>query len=200
VAAAVLVTLVVAAVLVFGVVRPPPLDDLDPAPGDVPGIAWMRFDDEPCLVVLQAGAEPTTPWCTSQGGEVVAWTDDGVVVRTWAEGQDETLTTVDPDDGTVVDTAPAPFGGPPGSDVTTSRSADDVLEVRAGDQLLWRVEASSAYEITQGWLNPDGDVVALQDSGGRLLVVPADGSSPPRVWAEDVEPWTWLVWEGTTLA
>jgi hypothetical protein len=82
--------------------------------------------------------------------------------------------------------------------VTTSRvGGGDDLEVRLDDgTVLWRTAAHDSYRISGGWPSPDGQFVTLLDDAERLLIVPADGSQEPRIWAEDVDGWYQLVWQG----
>src|SRR5690606_19234959 len=135
------------------------------------------------------------PWCTDDHVELLGWDDEGVLVRGYGPG-DPVAQVVDPDGGTVLDTRAALDGTrtPPTADaITSSRrtSTGDELEVRSVDgDLLWRVDAPNGYEVTGGWANPGGDVVALVDSADRLLLVPADGAAEPRIWAEDVTSWS----------
>jgi hypothetical protein len=201
-AAALLAVIVVALVLILGVVRPPPLAALD-EPSFDGAVAYVAWDREPCLHVLAADGARSEVRCDPQLGELLAWPETGIVLRSW-RGDRPQLETVDPQTGTVVDRVDAaePEGdgwwpvsdlGPAGPD------RDGRLEVRYRGTAVWSVEAHGDYEVTAGWGSPDGRWVALQDSADRLLLVPADGSAAPAVWAEDVEGYSPLVWRGDSL-
>ncbi|MEX1176937.1 MAG: hypothetical protein WEB09_00615 [Nitriliruptor sp.] len=201
VAAGVVATAVVAAVLAFGVVQPPQLDPLEDPSFDG-AVAYLSWRDEPCVTTVAPDGAQDEVWC-DRGGELVAWTDAGLVVRSWEP--DGTLLRIDPATGDEL-------GGPdleaigdrhtsPRPDVVGPAAAgrDGELEVRLDGRTLWSVEADERYEVTGGWRSPDGAWVALLDSADRLLLVPADGSAPPVVWSEDVEPHVDLVWRGTQV-
>jgi hypothetical protein len=199
VAAAVLATVVVGLVLVFGVVRPPALEALtDP---DFDGaVAVVTWDREPCLRVVGPDGGVSEVRCDGELGELVAWTEEGIVLRTW-RGAGPELETVDArtgetiarrDDGDDASAWPEP-------DVDAARVEDGRLLVRDGSTELWSVAARGGYEVLAGWTSPDGRWVALQDAADRLLLVPADGSAAPVVWAEDIEGHSPIVWRGDTL-
>jgi len=207
VAAAVLVLVVVAIVLLFGVVRPPALPALSDAPTPAPpaAVAWSAWErDGSCVTAAWPdGRVDEELHCESDGGEVVAWTQEGIVLTTWrGAGSEEVV--VDPATGEVVDwrtvepdgDPPEPVGGPSGAVHTERR--DGVLVVTDDrHRVLWEVEAADAYEVTSGARSRDGGWYAMVDSAERLLVVPADGSASPRVWAEGVPRWQRVVWQGT---
>ncbi|HSK23124.1 MAG TPA: hypothetical protein VK906_08115 [Egicoccus sp.] len=202
VAAAVLVVVTVVLVVVFGVQRPPELATLAAQPSDGPStaVAWMAWDgDEACVNIARPSGEVTTPWCSAAGGEVVRWSDGDLVVRTWETG--ERLRTLDPDDGRATGWLAAerdPAGHDPIPDAAWSERDDGTLTVReiGSDRVLWQVEAPERYTVQSSALSADGAWIAMVDSAGRLLVVPADGSAPPRVWADEVPAWPAPVWEG----
>jgi hypothetical protein len=145
-------------------------------------------------------------------GRVVAWTADGILVEEWSRGMDQ-LTAVDPVSG-ASSTVPGTelwrdledgVGDPllppaPWVDRADGRITVRLPEDPDGDHLdapvLWEGEAPSNYDIEAAVPAPDGSVVALADNAGRLLVVPTDGSSPPRVWTEQVPRYTEYVWQG----
>jgi hypothetical protein len=197
VAAAVVVVLVVGLVLLFGVVRPPVLAPLTDPRFDG-AVAFTEWDREACVTVLEADGTREQVWCDEFGGELVAWAEEGLVVRTWP-GDREELVTIDPASGEVLGSVGghADEGYWREPEVRPGRARDGRLEVRHDGVVLWSTEADDRYEVTAGWLSPDGAWVALQDSAERLLVVPTDGSAPPSVWADDVEPYATLVWRGT---
>jgi hypothetical protein len=195
VAAAVLAAVVVTLVLVFGIVRPPQLAALDD-PGFDEAVALVTWDDEPCLVVVGADGSSSVVRCDDQLGDLIAWTDEGIVLESWG-ASGPSLVTVDATTGeTIARGAGDADGMWPEPDIDAAWVEDGRLVVRDGSTELWSVAASGSYEVTAGWTSPDGRWVALQDSADRLLLVPADGSREPVVWAEAVETYTPLVWRG----
>lgn len=206
VAAAVVAVVAVGLVLVFGVTRPPQLAATGDDPALVPTAAiaihgWR--DGESCVRVVAPDGATHEAWCHEDGGELLGWSDDGIVVRSYGR-HDEVELVLDPETGEVVSSAGArPERGTTarydGVTLTTSRASGSSgdLEVRLPDgTVLWRVDAPDSYDVTGGWRSPDGDQVALLDAAGRLLVVPADGSQPPRIWAEGFGPWDEVAWQG----
>jgi YD repeat-containing protein len=202
VAAGIVATVIVALVLLVGVVRPPPLEPFtDPSFDGAAAVAsWER---DWCVSVIDADGARTQVRCDQQGGELVGWTDEGIVVRTWV-GDREQETTLDPTSGEVVVTVDRPDaeleGWWPEPDLPSVGARDGRLEVRHDGEVLWSVDADEPYEVTAGWESPDGRWVALQDSAERLLLVPTDGSAPPAVWAEGVEPYATVVWRGAVTS
>lgn len=202
--AAVLVVVVVALVLIFGVARPPELaamaDQPDPAPPA--SVAWTRWDDGfACVDTLTPDGMVAEVACELEGGQILAWDADGIALWVW--GPREMIEVLDPATGEVVDTLAASGQrldeGP--MDALRVRHDDGTLTVHLRDtgEMLWEVDAHQNYRVRAGARSPDGDWVAMFDSAGRLLVVPADGSMAPRVWHETEEHWQAPVWEGSPL-
>jgi hypothetical protein len=204
IAAGVLVLFVVGAVLVFGVQRPPSLDTVADTTDPVPAasIAYLaERPDRSCVEIVRPDGTTTGPWCDRQSGELIGWTDEGLLLRHW-DGT-ETVRILDPETGEVVGRARdrawrEPYDHP----VVWTEHRDGELTVRLDedDTELWRVEVTDRYEIRTSATSADGAWVAMVDSADRLLLVPADGSAPPRVWNTDVASWQWPVWEGTSWA
>lgn len=205
-AAATLVVVVIALVLVFGIARPPALATLaeEPEPALTASLAWSQWEDGgACLYVVAPSGEARQVGCDYDGEELVAWTDDGIAMLVW--GPRDGLELIDPDTGEVADTVA--FAGHPeewfdhAGGAVGSRTVDGTLTVtlRDSDVELWRVDAPETYGVNDGFLSPDGEWVVLVDRAGRLLLVPADGSSQPRVWHEVEQTWVRPVWEGTAL-
>jgi len=200
VAAALLVVVTVVLVVVFGMQRPPSLATLadDPVDGPSAAVAWMAWErGEACVGVARPSGVVTAPWCSPAGGEVVRFSGDEIVVRTWEAG--ERLRTIDLDDGRPTGWLPAEddLAVDPVPDAVWPERDDRGLTLReiGSDRVLWRVEAPERYTIDSSAHSPDGAWILMVDSAGRLLVVPADASAPPRVWAEDVPAWPVPVWE-----
>jgi hypothetical protein len=195
IAAAVLAVAVVGLVLAFGVVRPPALEPLTD-PGFDGAVALVTWDREACLVVVGPDGASSQVRCDDDLGELVAWTDEGIVLRTW-RGAGPELETVDATTGeTVARREDTDELGWPDPDVDGARVVDGRLVVRDGGTELWSVAARGSYEVVGGWTSPDERWVALRDTADRLLLVPADGSSDPVVWADDLDPYAPLVWRG----
>lgn len=211
VGAAVLIVAVVAAVLVFGVQRPPRLDEV--APGEAPeapaALAWAAWTGSSnCVHVVDPSGQVRVVTCAREGFELIGWDDRGIVLLHWL-GSGERVETIDPDTGEVIATRTVRevdldgvfdegFGG--GDSVVLSRWRDGILTVvkdGPGGYVLWAVEAPEAYRVEQGSLAPDGGVIAGVDSAGRLLLFDAAGEVPPRVWNDDTPPWSRLVWQGS---
>jgi hypothetical protein len=203
VAAGVLVLAVVAAVLLFGVDRPPSLawvaDEPDPAPPA--GVAWMGWhENESCVSVARPSGEVERVWCDRAGGELVGWPEPGLLqLRTWEDG--DVTRTIDAETGEVVGRIAGPeegWLGPEQAVWTQHRDGRLTVRLQTDDSVLWETAAPERYDVHASALSTDGDWVAMIDAAERLLVVPADGSAPPRVWAADVDSWEPPVWEGTS--
>lgn len=208
-AAGLLLVVVVGLVLLFGIARPPALPSLADQPDPAPpaAVAWNSFDrdDGPCLYVARPDGTTESLACNLEG-EVWAWDDDGIAV--FAYGPRDQLEIIDPVTGEVVDRrevddvdgSERPVPSPDG--IISSRHSDGTLTVTRDDtrDVIWEVDAPEGYRVGQGAVSPDGVWVAMFDSAERLLLVPADGSTDPRVWAEDTTEWQIPLWEGTPLS
>lgn len=204
--AALLLIVATVLVLVFGIARPPALPSLADVPDPAPpaAVAWTSFDpdDGPCLHVARPDGTTEVLEC-SLDGEVWAWGDDGIAVFTY-RARDE-LEIIDPATGEVIERREVDREErsrlSPGGTVS-SRHGDGSVTVTRDDtrEVLWEVDAPEGYRVGQGAVSPDGNWVAMFDSAERLLVIPADGSAEPRVWAEGTTEWNTPVWEGTPLS
>jgi hypothetical protein len=204
VAAAVLVVVVVVLVLLFGIARPPELATVQETPDPSPeaSIAWSQWEDgDTCIHTADPQGATTEVGCGYEGQELVAWTEEGIIVLVW--GPREVAEAIDPATGEVVgqlDREPGEWFEPGGGAVH-SRHVDGTLTVtlRESGAVLWQVDAPENYSVDDGVLSPDGRFVVLVDRSERLLLVPADGSAEPRVWAEVEESWVRPVWEGSAV-
>ena|SRR6056297_1972797 len=205
VAAAVLVVAVVVLVLLFGVARPPQLATVQEAPAPSPGasVAWSQWEaGGSCLHTVDPQGARTEVGCGYEGQDLVAWTDEGIVLLVW--GPRSAGEIIDPDTGEVVGRIDAEAEDRrlgPQVGAVRSRYLDGTLTVTLADSgvELWQVEAPENYDVNEGVLSPDGAWVAMVDRSERLLLVPADGSVEPRVWAEVGDGWVRPVWEGSAL-
>lgn len=197
--AAALVVVVVGAVLLFGVDRPPSVASLDDEPSPAPSaaIAWTAERGErSCARVAWPDGGVTEPRCERGGGEVTGWTDDGLVMRRWDEDQ---ARIIDPRTGETLGRTSGTWDHAGGTDVvwTEFRDGELVVRLEEDDTELWRVASSERYDIHTSARSADGRWVALVDVAERLLVVPSDGSAAPRQWASGVHQWQRPQWEGT---
>ncbi|MFA9446507.1 hypothetical protein [Egicoccus sp. AB-alg6-2] len=201
--AASVVVVTVALVLVFGVQRPPALERVADVPSPTPPteVAWTAWKDTgTCVHVARPDGGVDEPWCGTGSVEIDGFAEDAVVVRRWDGGR--RLVRVDLVTGAATETAddedhdPLPAGE---RDAIEVERLDGQLVVRNGasGRELWRTRAPESYAIQASVRSPDGDWLLLVDTARRLLVVPADGSVAPRVWAEDVPAWRAPVWRGS---
>lgn len=202
IAAAVLVVTVVGIVLLFGVKRPPALPLLSESPDPAPSaaIAWADSgNDELCIHVARPDGTVTQVRCDPQGGQLLGWPDDDRIVIARHDGRGS-VADIDPATGEVIAVRAQDAGaeppGPPPADAVISYREDAALVVEHDGTELWRVTAPEGYDVHSSSVSPDARFIAMTDTADRLLVVPADGSHPPRIWADDVESWTIPVWEG----
>jgi hypothetical protein len=201
VAAAVLVLLVVGAVVLFGVDRPPSVASLaeEPDPAPTAAVAWTAQEGErTCVRIAWPDGRTTEPRCATDGGEVVGWTSDGVLLRRW---DDDQVRVLDPRSGALLGRGPQDRLTPTHEDAavwTEHRDGELIVRSQADDTELWRVPAPDRYTIRSSSRSADGGWVAMIDSAERLLVVAADGSVAPREWAAGGPAWQPPVWEGAT--
>src|SRR5690606_30023731 len=101
--AGLLVVLVVAAVIVVGVERPPAVRSLaeDPDPAPPAAVAWtVPRGEQQCLRVAHPDGAVSEPWCAAADGELIGWSDEGFLVRRWSPQDD--LLVLDPRTGDVL--------------------------------------------------------------------------------------------------
>lgn len=207
-AAAALIALVAGLVLAFGVERPPRLQTI--AEGGVTppgGVALLQWDDRgECLAIhaIRPDGTAAASGCDSSLEGIVGWTPEGIVVTAWLD-DGQVLRTYDPQSLAMVSSVASSKGSAsaPGGDIGTETSSDGVMTVYWGADyhVLWRVDAPANYRVESGTRSPDGRWFVLTDTAGRLLLVPADGTSSPLVWVTGLgtRPWPGPVWEGTPV-
>ena len=204
-AAAAVIVATVVVVLVFGVNRPPTLEPLAAGP-DAPseGLARITWREvAACLEVFTFVEGRTEVTCELDGGEILGWEDDVIALRTWSQVGEELLLIgrdgevrsrrlLSPEESQRLPLTP--YAGAR----TSYRDGRLTVTVAATDTVAWEVEVASNYRVEVNALSADGRWLAMVDTASRLLVVPADGSAPPRVWVEDLgNAWDAIVWEGT---
>lgn len=198
VVAAVLVVAVVTAVLVVGVTRPPALEPLADHPDEAPteALAWLgRSAGDNCLGVARTDGTDTRPFCDDTHAGLAGWVDgDTVLLTSWSP--DARGLEVDVRDGTVRGSRPGTGQSGPTDvrELTVTREGEDLLVLGADGTELWRVTIPDTYRINRSSIAPDGTHAAFVDNADRLLVVPTDGTAPPRVWAQDVTSHPDLAW------
>jgi len=206
VAAAVVALVTVGVVLRFGLVSPPELMAVDDATRPAHALAVLSYRDASrgqCLDVVDPDGTVREVRCTLDGvGPLLAWDERGIVVVRYASFG-ERLEFIDPDTGAVASTSafdPRAMELVRWSTAVETERAGRTLIVRdERRQVLWTVEAPDNYWIHASVRDPDTGTVALLDSAGRLLVLPA-GAAEPRVWVADVGPrYGEIVWQGTPL-
>lgn len=204
-AAVAVVVVVVAVVVTLGVERPPPVAALgDGALVPSSGVATTRWDGgQTCLETIAVDGSRQQVWCTRDGVDLVAWTDEGLVVQRWEE-RGLTLEVLDLTDGSSLRTVAISardeqrlleqLDGPPPA--RTSWSAGELTVSSRDGTVLWRTAAPERYDLFTLTPSPDARLLAGVDRAGRLLVLDATGEQDPVVWTDGLEPWSRLVWEG----
>jgi len=198
IAAGALVLVVVAAVVTFGVVRPPDLDSITQGPPVTGAVAWTQWEGERmCLMAATPDGEVTSVRCDRDYADLVAWTDEGIIIHRWSGTGSEVV--LDPVSGQVIVSRPIPDDEQPiyAGDAITSYHEDGMLIVEdldTGDE-LWRISIASVYSVYGGTASPDGRWIAAGDSSRRLLVFDRESDAGPRVWATDVDAGWMVVWQ-----
>lgn len=195
--AAVLVVTALVAVLVFGLVPYPDLPSImtQPDPPVTARLAVISYDGaSPCLSVVDGEGGQREVGCGSRyGGSGLRWRSDEEVSLFSPSGLGSLLV-VDVRTGTTRTVADDTVPDDPGGDRrygTLSTSAEDGtshVEVQRPDgtqERLLSLDGPERYGLWQPLWSDDGDWVIVQDSVGRVLVVPADGGQA-RLWVQDL--------------
>lgn len=199
VAAGALVVATVAAVMLFGVVRPPALATIgDGAPPAA--VAWSQWDaDRQCIMAASTSGEVTSVVCDRDYADLVAWTDEGIVAHRWQASGSEVV--LDPATGAVLDRRPIPEDREPvytdNAITTYHEDGMRIVEDAETRQVLWRVEIASVYDVYGGTVSPDGRWIAAGDSARRLLLFDRNSDQGPMLWASDVDAGWNVIWQGS---
>ncbi len=204
VAAAAVVVVVVGVVVAFGIAPYPDVPRLadQPDPPVTSQLAYLVYDErEPCLHVVDGrGVDREVRCGTDVEAGAPTWLDDGHVELHRYRFGDEVVT-IDVATGELTDTRPATEGekAPPvfGSDerddgarvATTGTGSTARVEVRtaAGETTtVLELDGPDGYRLEDPRWTGDGDWIVVRDTGGRVLVLGADGTPSPRVWVTDV--------------
>lgn len=198
-AAAAVVVIVVGGVMLFGVIRPPSLPSVAemPEPMVTAQIALLDYgEDGPCLLVAGAEGRAREVGCGgSFEGFDLRWVDEERVAlhSPRVDPAGDSLTIVDvTTGGVVVAEANDDAQSPAERDVGLRTGDDDGLvwvERTGADGSVARLlelAATDPYALYGPRLSADERWLVVQDNADRILIAPADGSGPPRVWLEDV--------------
>lgn len=213
VAAASVLVVVTVIIFIFGVIPLPDFPSLAEQPDpSIPGtVAYVAFDDDPCLVTVPASGRGVVEWvwCGRQYVEFPSWTADGLLVVVDYTAQPSYLL-IDPTTGTAVDRipqdgqpgepVPLPYPStvrqerPDGARVRTDGlrggEASVIVRIDGEDQAILTVEnAPSDYSFVDAQWSPDGAWVLVSDTAGRLLIVGADGNPAARVLVDGLQEW-----------
>jgi hypothetical protein len=165
-------------------------------PGTMAGsIAFV--DQDNCVQVTDLGPATTDQiWCEPGRGWIdqIVWSEEGIEMTTYLNQR--TTRVLDPDTGELLETRTGNDAEPPPPAeslvVDRSDSSELVVYDETGDELI-TLTAPESYWIEVALPSPDGRLVAIADSTGRLAVFALDDRVPVLV-AEDVQPWPYPVW------
>jgi hypothetical protein len=165
-------------------------------PGTMAGsIAFV--DQENCIQVTDLGRATTDQiWCEPERGWIdqIVWTAEGLEMTTYLNQR--TTRAFDPDTGELLETRTGNDvePPPPAESLVVDRPDNSELVVydETGDELI-TLTAPESYWIEVALPSPDGRLVAIVDSAGRLAVFARDDQVPVLV-AEEVRTWPYPVW------
>lgn len=202
VATIVLVAVVAAVVIAFGIRPYPDLPTVaaQPTPRISGSLAYVGWEDRgSCLYVADPSGSVRDVSCEQQLDGPVRWVDGLIEVHRFGRGGAEVVH-VDPATGelTVVATNPREHEPvrPPDRATradgaraqVTSRDGVARLEVRypdGGTDILLELEGPRNYRFDDPAWSQDGEWITVLDSGERIIVVPADDGEPARIWVSD---------------
>lgn len=188
---------VIGAVIAVIVVAWIPLPEFaPPSPGTMAGSIAL-VDQDNCIQVTDLGRATTDQiWCEPARGWIdqIAWSEEGIEMTTYLNQR--TTRVLDPDTGELLETRTGNDVEPPppveSLVVDRPDSSELVVYDETGDELI-TLTAPESYWIEVALPSPDGRLVAIADSAGRLAVFARDDQVPVLV-AEDVRPWPYPVW------
>jgi len=212
VAAVSVLVVVTVIIFVFGVIPLPDYPSLADQPDpSIPGrVAYVEFDEEPCLFIVPAsGGDAQEVWCGRQYIEYPSWSSDGLLL-VMDYTAEPTYILIDPATGNEVDRVrvedtnvpgaePLRYGPgiryerPDGATVITAgrRSGESTVEVQlpGGESrtILSVEDAPADYQFVDVQWSPDGEWVLVSDTEGRLLIVGADGTPGARVLVDGLQ-------------
>jgi hypothetical protein len=193
---------VVAAVIVIIVVALIPLPEFSELPeGRFTG-SLAFIDEGNCLNVADLEKATLTELrCENDNSyiEYLGWTEKGVEATTFQNRA--TTKVLDPVTGEVLETKtgdesyldPSANEDPMDGLVTDQPEPGVVVLYDSSGTELLRLEAPEQYYITSAARRPDGHLIAIADSSGRLGVFEVDGPGPYLV-ADNVRSWPAPVW------
>lgn len=207
IAAIVAAAVVMAAVFLFGVERPPELTGLAADQTGLPTvpIAWTSWSrDDSCVFVAEVDGSWREVRC-GVDGELVGFEAGGPLQLFQYGGQQGTVLSIAQDTGEVIATQPS-------SQEVVYNDASGLVWFRDGDELVvrydnqdvWRVESQASYTIYAGRVSPDRQHIALTDSAQRIVLLTVSGDVSARVWVPAGQAGNRygpnvLLWEGESL-
>ncbi|MGC2241536.1 MAG: hypothetical protein WA726_11950 [Acidimicrobiia bacterium] len=193
---------VIAAVVVIIILAVIPLPEFANLPeGKLTG-SLTFVDEDNCVLVADLGKGTVTELrCEGENNyiEYLVWTEKGVEETTFQNRA--TTRVLDPVSGEVLETNTGDesyldrsSNEDPMDGLVTDQPESGVIVLldSSGTELL-RLEAPERYYITSAAHQPDGNLIAIADSSGRLGVFEPGGSGPYLV-ADNVRPWPAPVW------
>lgn len=208
-AAGLLVAAVTVVVVLFGVTAYPDVPRLaeQPEPAVSGQLAYLRYDREPCLHVVDGrGADREVRCGSDVEGGGLTWEDDHHLLVHRYRFDDEVLT-IDVRTGEVTSVRPATRADEPrplpdglveradGTRVsTTARGTTATVELRdphGRTRTVLELEGPTGYRLDDARWTADGRWIVVRDSAERVLVLAADGDPAPRVWNTDT--WDYAV-------
>lgn len=165
-------------------------------PGTMTGsIAFV--DQDNCIQVTDLGRATTDQiWCEPARGWIdqIVWSEEGIEMTTYLNQR--TTRVLDPETGELLETRTGNEVDPPppveGLVVDRPDGSELVVYDERGDELI-ALTAPESYWIEVALPSPDGRLVAMADSTGRLAVF-ARGDRVPVLVGEHVQTWPYPVW------
>ena len=195
-AAGAVAVVVAGVVLVFGYTSPPRFPSLydDGGPTIEASVAYVEYDREDCVFVLDAATGETRELYCDNWVWLESWDGDGNL-RIRAGNGDEGAWVVDPDTGAILGTEETGEEPPRRDSSLRSRSVEGraMLVHSSGETetILIDVEAPRDYGFYRYGITTDAEYAWVCDSEDRLIVVALDGTSGPWLVAEGISNPLW---------